>query len=78
MVLGVVGFFKAGFLCVLTGASGTQVVKIKPEVKAIALIIASLFLPYLTGCDDLHELGDHIAQHSLRKRTHLAVNDLAT
>jgi hypothetical protein len=87
-VIGVVGFVegvesktafcKAGFLCVLKGDSGIQAVNIKSEAKALAPIVASLFLPFLIGCDDLHKLGDHIAQHSLRERAYLAVNYLTT
>ena len=72
------GFCKAGFLCVISGDSGTQSVNIKPDAKAIAPIVASPFMPFLTGCDDLHELGDYIAQHSLRECAYLAVNYLTT
>ena len=72
------GFCKAGFLCVLSGASDTQSINFKPDAKAIAPVVASLFMPLLIGCDDLHELGDYIAQHSLRERAYLAVNYLTT
>jgi hypothetical protein len=60
------------------GTGGRHAASIKPEARVTLPARTALFMSFLGGGDNLHELRNGVAKHTLRKRAHLTVNDLAS